>query len=29
MIIAQARTESFQIVTSDPAFAAYGVPLLW
>jgi PIN domain nuclease of toxin-antitoxin system len=29
MIIAQASAEGLTIVTADPAFAAYGVPLLW
>jgi PIN domain nuclease of toxin-antitoxin system len=29
LIIAQAGAETFTIVTADPAFSAYGVPLIW
>ncbi|HEY7831830.1 MAG TPA: type II toxin-antitoxin system VapC family toxin [Solirubrobacteraceae bacterium] len=29
LLIAQARLEGCAIVTRDPAFAAYGVPVVW
>jgi PIN domain nuclease of toxin-antitoxin system len=29
LIIAQALVEGLTVVTSDEAFAAYGIPLLW
>ena len=29
MLIAQAQVEGLTVVTCDPAFAAYGIPLLW
>lgn len=29
LLIAQARLEGCAIVTKDPAFAAYGVPVVW
>jgi len=29
LIIAQAKVEGLAIITSDPHFPAYGVPLLW
>jgi PIN domain nuclease of toxin-antitoxin system len=29
LLIAQAKLESCAIVTKDPAFAAYGVPIVW
>jgi PIN domain nuclease of toxin-antitoxin system len=29
LLIAQAKLEGCAIVTRDPAFAAYGVPLVW
>jgi len=29
MLIAQARLEGLTLVTRDPAFAAYGVPIVW
>jgi PIN domain nuclease of toxin-antitoxin system len=29
LLIAQALTERIPVVTRDPAFAAYGIPVLW
>ncbi|MHB8490760.1 MAG: type II toxin-antitoxin system VapC family toxin [Solirubrobacteraceae bacterium] len=29
MIVAQATSEGLTVLTSDPRFAAYGVPVLW
>lgn len=29
MIVAQAQSEGFTVVTRDPRIAAYGVPVLW
>lgn len=29
LLIAQAQTEGMTVVTCDPAFAPYGIPLLW
>jgi PIN domain nuclease of toxin-antitoxin system len=29
LLIAQARVESLAVVTGDPRFGAYGVPVLW
>jgi PIN domain nuclease of toxin-antitoxin system len=29
LLIAQAQEEGFQIIGGDPAFAAYGVTLIW
>lgn len=29
MLVAQARVEGLTLVTRDPAFAAYGVPIAW
>jgi PIN domain nuclease of toxin-antitoxin system len=29
MIVAQAQSEGLTVVTRDPRFAAYGVPVLW
>jgi PIN domain nuclease of toxin-antitoxin system len=29
LLVAQALTERIPVVTRDPAFAAYGIPVLW
>ena len=29
LLIAQAKIEGFTVVTSDPQFSAYGIPILW